>query len=122
MTFESVNSYDLNDPDLQYLITNTHFDREIKNLNLIYSFLNDMIYNIKYGDKKSVRYYFFEELYSRHQQLQSDLRSSLHDYEGSGLQGYSRSNSQSSTNQYVFLPSDPDELVDQLKLLYFEKI
>ena len=23
---------------------------------------------------------------------------------------------------YVFLPSDPDELVDQLKLLYFEKV
>ena len=23
---------------------------------------------------------------------------------------------------YVFLPSDPDELVDQLKLIYFEKI
>ena len=24
--------------------------------------------------------------------------------------------------QYIFLPSDPDELVDQLKLLYFEKV
>ena len=23
---------------------------------------------------------------------------------------------------FVFLPSDPDELVDQLKLLYFEKV
>ena len=35
---------------------------------------------------------------------------------------YSRSSTQSSTQQYIFLPSDPDELVDQLKLLYFEKV
>ena len=33
---------------------------------------------------------------------------------GSGLNG--------ETSQIIFLPSDPDELVDQLKLLYFEKI
>ena len=38
---------------------------------------------------------------------------------GSGLNG---SYARSYTNQYVFLPYDPDELVDQLKLLYFEKI
>ena len=52
-------------------------------------------------------------------------------YAGSGLNGeaarsYARSSSQSyagsHTNQYVFLPPDPDELVDQLKLLYFEKL
>ena len=51
MTFENGNSYNLNYPDLQYFITNTHFDREIKSLNLIYSFLNDMKYNINYGEK-----------------------------------------------------------------------
>ena len=28
----------------------------------------------------------------------------------------------SGLNQYVFLPSDPDNLVDQLKLLCFEKV
>ena len=55
MIFESGISYDLNDPDLQYLITNTHFDRQINSMNLIYSFLNDMNYNINYGDKKSIR-------------------------------------------------------------------
>ena len=109
MNFESGYSYNLNDPDLQYFITNTHIDREINSLNLIYSFLKDMNYNINYGNKKSIRYYFIKELYSRHQQMQIGLRSSLHDYEGSGL----RSNSQSCTNQYVFLPSDPDKLVDQ---------
>ena len=27
----------------------------------------------------------------------------------------------SELNKFIFLPSDPDELVDQLKLLYFEK-
>ena len=46
MTFENGHSYDLNDPDLQYFITNTKFDREINNKNIIYSFLNDMNYNI----------------------------------------------------------------------------
>ena len=118
----SGNIYNLNDPDLQYFITNTQFDKQINNLDTIFNFSNDMNFNINYGDKKSVRYYFIKELYSRYQQLQSGLRSSLHDHEESGLQGYSRSSSQSYTNQYVFLPSDPDELVDQLKLLYFEKL
>ena len=42
---------------------------------------------------------------------------------GSGLNGEtSRSYTRSHTKQYIFLPSDPDELVDQLKLLYFEKV
>ena len=73
-----------------------------------------MNYNIIYGDKKSIRYDSIEELYSRHQQLQSGLqgysRSSLHNYEGSGL----RNNSQSCTNH-------PNELVDRLNLLCSEK-
>ena len=51
--------------------------------------------NIKYGDKKSHRYYFIKAM------LQPQI--------GSGL-------------NFVFFPSDPDELVDQLKLLYFEKV
>ena len=109
MTFENGHSNDLKDPDLQYFITNTKFDREIKTKNIIYSFLNDMYYNIDYGDKKSIRYYFIEDLHIQNYQL------------GSGLPGYVRSSSQSYTNQYVFLPSEPDEIVDQLKLLYFEK-
>ena len=78
--------------------------------NIIYSFLNDMKYNINYGDKKSIRYYFIKDLHNQYYQL------------GSGLPSYARSNSQSYANQYVFLPSDPDELVDQLKLLWFEKL
>ena len=89
-----------------------------------------MNYNVLYGDKKSIRYYFIKDLHNQYyQQLQSGLqgysRSSLHDYEGSGLQGCAqdsmRSNSQSYTQQFIFLPSDPDEIVDQLKFLYFEK-
>ena len=51
----SGNIYDLNDPDLQYFITNTQFDKQINNLDTIYSFLNDMEYNTSYGDKKSTR-------------------------------------------------------------------
>ena len=107
LTFlDSGNKYNLNDPDLSYFITDAQLDTQPQNVNLIYSFLNDMKYNINYGDKKSKRYYFIKDLINQYiyQQIPYQL-SQL----GSGL-------------NYVFLPSDPDELVDQLKLLYFEKI
>ena len=106
MTFENGNSYNLNDPDLQNFITNTKFNREINNKNISYSFLNDMNYNINYGDKKSIRHYFIKDLYSGYQQLGSELGSCARSY----------------AYQYIFLPSDPDELVDRLKLLHFEKV
>ena len=47
----SGNIYDLNDPDLQYFITNTQFDTQLQNVNTIFNFLNDMNYNIYYGEK-----------------------------------------------------------------------
>ena len=62
MTFQNGNTYYLNDPDLSYFITNTHFDNLPQNSNIIYSFLNDMKYNIYYGDKKSHRYYFIKSM------------------------------------------------------------
>ena len=52
---------------------------------------------------KIIRYYFIEEMYSGYQQL------------GSGLQSHARSH-------FFFLPFFSDELVDQLKLLHFEKV
>ena len=81
-------------------------------MNIIFIFLNDMKYNINYGDKKIYRYNSIKKLHTAYQQLQSQSGSQL----GSGLNG------EQYTNQYLFLPSDPDELVDQLKLLYFEKL
>ena len=95
MTFPNGNTYYLNDPDLSYFITNTHLDNLPQNSKIIYSFLNDMIYIINYGDKKSHSYYFIKAM------LQPQI--------GNGL-------------NFIFLPSDPDELVDQLKLLFFEKV
>ena len=53
----SGNIYDLNDPDLQYFITNTQFDKQINNLGTIFNFLNNMNFDIKYGDKKSKRFF-----------------------------------------------------------------
>ena len=99
IVFENGNAYNLNDPDLAYFITNTQLDRELNDFNLIYYFLNDMHYDIKYGDKRSDRYIFIKEL------LQPQIQSQS----GSGL-------------KFVFLPSDPNELVDKLKLLYQEKV
>ena len=95
MTFENGNTYNLNDPDLSYFITYTQLDKEIQNENLIYNFLKDMKYDLNYGDKKSSRYNIIKYLFQH--QL------------GSGI-------------KFVFLPSDPDELVDQLKLIVLEKV
>ena len=130
MTFENGNSYDLSNPDLQYFITNTQFDKPINNWGPIYNFLSDMKYDLNYGDKKSIIYQFIKELYFRYQLqgfTQGQSQSYTQGFTGSGLNGESyretsRSSTRSSTQQYIFLPSDPDELVDQLKLLYFEKV
>ena len=116
MTFENGHSNDLNDPDLQYFITNTQFNREIDNMNIIYKFLNDMKYNINYGDKKSNRYNFIKNLHTAYQELRSQSGSQSGSQLGSGLNGEQYS------KQYVILPSDPDELMDQMKLLDFEKL
>ena len=63
LTFLSNNNmYNLNDPDLSYFISNAQQDTQTQNVNLIYSFLNDMKNNINYGDKKSKRYYFIKDL------------------------------------------------------------
>ena len=138
ITFENGNSYNLNDPDLQYFITNTQFDKQINNWGSIYNFLNDMKYDLNYGDKKSIRYQFIKELYSRYQ-LQGFAQgyTQAHDLQGFAgssatapaqdyTQGFTGSGLRESyreySQQYIFLPSDPDELVDQLKLLYFEKV
>ena len=130
MIFENGNSYDLSNPDLQYFITNTQFDKPINNWGPIYNFLNDMKYDLNYGDKKSIRYQFIKELYSRYQlqgytqgQSQSYTREATQGFTGSGLRSYANGESyREYSQQYIFLPSDPDELVDQLKLLYFEKV
>ena len=94
MTFDNGNTYNLNDPDLSYFITYTQLDKEIQE-NLIYNFLKDMKYDLNYGDKKSSRYNIIKYLF------QPQL--------GSGI-------------KFVFLPYDPDELVDQLKLIVLEKV
>ena len=122
MTFENGQSYDLNDPDLQYFITNTQFDREINNIDTIYSFLNDIKYNINYGDKNQRDIIFFKKLYSRYHWGNTIDNNQLQGFAGSGLQGCAQGSTRSHTNQYVFLSSDPYELVDQIELLYFEKV
>ena len=110
----SGNIYDLNDPSLQYFITNTKFDREKNNKNIIYSFLNDMNYNMKYGDKKSMRYYFIKDLHIQYYQLGSGLpsyaRKLSRKLSRSSSQSYAQKLSRSHASQSVFLSSDPDEL------------
>ena len=97
-----------------------------------------MKYDLNYGDKKSYRYQFIKELYKYMQgftqgYVGSSATAPAQDYTqgftGSGLRSYAQSSTHSparsyarSSTQYIFLPSDPDELVDKLKLLYFEKV
>ena len=101
-------TYNFNDPDLSNFITNAQIDKEIQNENLIYYFLKDMKYDLNYGDKKSSRYKIIKFL------LQPQL--------GSGLNQYTRASSPSKSSICIFLPSNPDELVDQLKLIVLEKV
>ena len=124
MTFQNGNTYNLNDPDFSFFITNVQIDKEIQNENLIYNFLKDMKYDLNYGDKKLKRYYFIKHLIIQNTYQQSQL--------GSGLNQYTRASSPSKSSictgqrpvnpvVCIFLPSDPDELVDQLKLIVLEK-
>ena len=69
------NKYNLIDPDLQYFISNAQLDTQPQNVNLIYSFVNDMNFNTNYGDKKSKRYYFIKDLIN--QNISSDLLSTI---------------------------------------------
>ena len=123
MPFQNEQSYNLNDPDLQNFMTNTQLDREIKNVNTIFNFLNDMNYNINYGDKKSMRYYFIEDLINQYTYQQSHWGNTIDNNQvGSGLGEVAREATRNCANQYIFLPSDSDELVVQLKLVYLENL
>ena len=74
LTFLSNNNmYNLNDPDLSYFISNAQLDTQPQNV--IYSFLNDMKYNINYGDKKSKRDYFIKDLINQY--IQTDPLSTI---------------------------------------------
>ena len=108
MTFQNGNTFNLKDPDLQYFISNAQLDVQPQNVNLTYSFLNDMNCNIYYEDKKSKRFYFIKGSINQYIYSKAGFTNQLSQL-GCGL-------------NFVFLPYDPDELVDQLKLLYFEKV
>ena len=110
MTFENGHSYDLSDPDLQYFITNTQFDREVKNLDTIYSFSIDIKYNINYGDKNSTRFYFNKELYSRYHWGNTIDNNQLQGFAGSGLEGCA----QDSTRNSFLLNEQIIAIVDKL--------
>ena len=62
-----------------------------------------MKYDLNNGDKKSTRHYLINVLINQYLQQQQSQS-------GSGF------------IQYVFLPLDPDELLDQLKMLYSDKV
>ena len=54
MIFEDGRTYNLNNPDLQYFITNTSIEREVNDLKTISNFLIDMEYDSSEGDKNQI--------------------------------------------------------------------
>ena len=88
--FQNGYQYDLSNPHLSYFITNAKM-RNSTDIQTIFTFLIDLKYNTKYADIKSERYKIIT------QTLTPQLNSSV-----------------------LFLPSDPNELVEKLKLFYFE--
>ena len=79
-------------------------DKQLQNVDLIYSFSNDMQYKIIKVDMKSDRYNF--------------IKAFLQPLIWSGLK-FLPSRAKSPT--CIFLPSDPDERADQLKLFFLKK-
>ena len=110
MIFPNCNTYIMNQPRLSYFISNTQIDKEIQNVKLIYNFLKDMNYDLNDGDKKSSRYTIIEYLFQPQFGSELDRYSDLH------------TPSRSKSPIYLFLPSDPNELVDQLKLIALENV
>ena len=93
MIFQYGNTYDLNNPDLSYFLTNRPIDGKMENFSFIFNFSNDMKSNLKYGQKKSKRYSLIKHLFSY--QKGSELK-------------------------FIFLSFDPDELIDQFDMLYLK--
>ena len=120
MTFEVGRTYNLNNPDLQYFITKTSIDREINDLETISNFRFDMKYNSSEGDKKSDRYKIIRDL----QSYPGEIPSSPEEIEAGLTEGQvvNRAGDLNSLCEIIFLPSDPNELVDRLELLYQEII
>ena len=53
LTYQNGKIYKINDPDLSNFINNAQLDTQPQYLYLLIKFLNDMKYNIMYGDKNS---------------------------------------------------------------------
>ena len=111
MTLQNGNINDLSDQDLSYFISNKHFVREIQGRHFIFNLVNDMSYNIIYGDKQSMRFSFFKHLrfrnmYQQYQQMGSRLNTNTMIM-------------QSKMDQIILLPSDPGDPVDQIKFFLF---
>ena len=65
----------------------------------------------------------FAQGYTQAHDSQGFTQGQSQGFTGRGLNGEAtRESYREYSQQYIFLPSDPDELVDQLKLLYFGKV
>ena len=83
----------------------------MKNVNTIFYFLNDMNYNINYGDKKSMRYYFIKNMiiqfiYKQSHWDNNQLGSELESAKLRGLHEAAREAAQISTSSYHLIQTN----------------
>ena len=81
-----------------------------------------MNYNLSYGDKKSERYNRIKNLFSTGSGLEQSQSSAETTHTPTTEFHKSPTMEIHQSPIYVFLPNDPGELCDRLKLLYQEKI
>ena len=124
MSSESIltekNEYPLTEDFVLFLTNNKMQGKNMDSgsKNQIQSFLRDINYSLLKGDKRSPRYKFIKSLHdqaslewaSPAQTLSDSLdRTQYEDVQGEGIK-----------HTYVFLPSDPDYLLDRLEILIAE--
>ena len=124
MIFKDGRTYNLNNPDLQYFITNTNIERAINDIDTIANFLYDMGYDATKGDKKSDRYRMIRDLDKTKGLGEGQVVNRAGDL--NSLHGVNRDSNRNRDltpqSEVIFLPSNPNELVDRFQLLYQEII
>ena len=112
--------YDLTDPNLEYFLNNSNLERDqITNFDLIFYFSIDMNYDINQGDKRSERYKLIKDLYNLYlikteSTSASGLRSTKKDAKKQIIKN--------DDSKIIILSSDPNELVNKLRILKQQRI
>ena len=125
-------SYDLTDPNLEYFLNNPDLKRhQISNFVPIFNFLIDMNYDTKMGDKRSERYKLIKDLFDQYlikseSTSASGLRSTKKDAKKDATKDVKKDAKKqiikNDDSKIIILSSDPNELVNKLRILKQQRI